>query len=86
MVSTYNLKIAQVVSEIKDDTCLFVRASKYETEDKSNIFRVSIANPKSIIEIKENIKDLSDCQKTFEGYQEKYFGYIKKNFHVDQFL
>ena len=86
MVSTYNLKIAQVVSEFKDDTCLFVRASKYETEDKSNIFRVSIASPKNIIEIKENIKDLSECKKTFEDYQEKYFGFVKKNFHIEQFL
>lgn len=82
---TYKLKGAQVVSETIDKGICVIRASQYLNEKNENIYRISVTTKNEIIEMKENVKSLDECKKLFEGYQQTYFGKIKKELHENLF-
>lgn len=83
---TYKLKGAQVVSNTIEKGMCVIRASQYLNEKNENIYRISVVVKNEIIEMKENIKELDECKKIFEGYQKTYFGKVNKELHDNLFV
>ncbi|OQA15556.1 MAG: hypothetical protein BWY64_02833 [bacterium ADurb.Bin363] len=84
------LIVSQVVggSQVIDGEtsyCL-IRASKYQKEDKSIFYRVSVIKDSATIEYMDYTNTVEECAKLFIDFQKQYLSKIEKQLNMTEFV
>ena len=64
--------------------CL-LRASKYQREDNSIFYRVSVVKDSATVEYVDNISSIEECSKLFIDFQKQYISKTEKQLNIKEF-